>query len=82
MGRRGGCDWAARVVWNVAAMPPDVQQLKEGAPLRAVVSDLCLCIRNLVASKAAAQLKVVEMGVVPILINFLADSGAPPRPRA
>eukprot|EP00959_Pyramimonas_sp_CCMP1952_P457645 9475296-Pyramimonas_sp.AAC.2 len=59
-------------------MPPDVQQLKEGSPLRATVSDLCLCIRNLVSSKMASQLKVVEMDVMPILVKYLANAGAPP----
>lgn len=43
--------------------------------MRTVVYDLCLCIRNLVTSRAPAQLKLVELGVVPVLLQYLRQGG-------
>jgi hypothetical protein len=54
----------------------DAPDRSDDAVLHAIVWDACLALRNVVSGRVPAQLKLLEMNLIPALLYLLGDDSA------
>jgi hypothetical protein len=67
--RGGGC------TADTATTLHDAPDRTDDAVLLATVNDACLGLRHVVSGRIPAQLKLLEMNLIPVLLYLLADHG-------
>ena len=67
--RGGGC------TADTATTLHDAPDRTDDAVLLATVNDACLGLRHVVSGRIPAELKLLEMNLIPVLLYLLADHG-------